>query len=205
MQLQSILSQNVVSNETVQTANAENLHSFLETKSHFRDWIKNRITKYGFIENQDYIKTSRKVGNATAYDYHITLDMAKELCMVENNDRGREARRYFIECEKQLKQEPQNNLPYIYQLERENTELKRTMGRMLKSPTQTDGNLLDLIGQVARFIDESKIIEEVMKSRRTSMENFMNAFVRKANSTGLTEQSQRKSERVHYGQLKLQY
>lgn len=102
MQLQSILSKNVVSNETVTTADAKSLHLFLEAKSHFKDWIKNRITKYGFIENQDYIKTSRKVGNATAYDYHITLDMAKELCMVENNDQGKIARRHFIECEKNL-------------------------------------------------------------------------------------------------------
>lgn len=102
MELQKILSKNVVSSETVTTANAENLHTFLEAKSKFSDWIRNRITKYGFIENIDYIKTARKVGNATAYDYHITLDMAKELCMVENNNRGREARRYFIECEKNL-------------------------------------------------------------------------------------------------------
>lgn len=102
MQLQSILSKNIVSNETITTANAKELHQFLQSKRDFATWIKNRITKYGFIENQDYIKTTRKVGNATAYDYHITLDMAKELCMVENNEKGREARRYFIDCEKNL-------------------------------------------------------------------------------------------------------
>lgn len=84
------------------SVNSKELHTFLGSKQDFATWIKNRITKYGFIENQDYIKTTRKVGNATAYDYHITLDMAKELCMVENNEKGREARRYFIDCEKNL-------------------------------------------------------------------------------------------------------
>lgn len=84
------------------SVNSKELHTFLGSKQDFATWIKNRITKYGFIENQDYIKTTRKVGNATAYDYHITLDMAKELCMVENNEKGRKARRYFIECEKNL-------------------------------------------------------------------------------------------------------
>jgi len=103
MELKKILSEKVVSNETVQTANAIELHSFMGIRLKFSDWITRRIQKYGFIENQDYIKTTRKVGNATAFDYHITLDMAKELCMVENNEKGREARRYFIECEKQLK------------------------------------------------------------------------------------------------------
>lgn len=93
-----------------QTISARDLHEFLGVKSRYNDWIRNRINKYGFIENQDFvIVTDRKVtmsevGEKVAIikEYHISLDMAKELSMVERNDKGREARQYFIQCEKQL-------------------------------------------------------------------------------------------------------
>ena len=87
----------------INSVNARELHSFIQAKQEFANWIKNRIKKYGFVENQDYIivQTKRAGNNATLKEYYITLDMAKELSMVENNEKGREARRYFIEVEKQ--------------------------------------------------------------------------------------------------------
>ncbi|EJQ5727731.1 antA/AntB antirepressor family protein [Campylobacter coli] len=84
-------------------ANVENLFCYLEVNSKFADWIKNRINQYDFIENQDYIIKEVFTGRRPRKEYYITLDMAKELCMVENNEKGRQARRYFIECEKRLK------------------------------------------------------------------------------------------------------
>ena len=83
-------------------ANAETLFKFLVVNSKFADWIKNRIAQYGFIENQDYIVKTTYTGRRPRKEYFVTLDMAKELCMVENNDKGKEARRYFIKCEKEL-------------------------------------------------------------------------------------------------------
>ncbi|EOV7248369.1 antA/AntB antirepressor family protein, partial [Campylobacter coli] len=58
---------------------------------------------YNFIENQDYIIELVYTKGRPRKEYYVTLDMAKELCMVENNEKGRQARRYFIECEKRLK------------------------------------------------------------------------------------------------------
>ena len=88
-----------------QVCHATDLHAFLGVASKFADWIGNRIAKYGFIENQDFTSFSKnlekpKTGRPTK-DYLITLDMAKELSMVENNAKGREARRYFIAMERQ--------------------------------------------------------------------------------------------------------
>ena len=92
---------------------ARELHEGLEIKSRFNDWITSRIKKYGFIENEDYtcltknLVTQREDGQkgiAKEKDYIITVDMAKELCMVENSEIGRQFRKYFIECEKKLKQ-----------------------------------------------------------------------------------------------------
>ena len=91
--------------------NARELHTFLDVSTRYNDWINKRIRDYGFLENKDFlIVTEKKVtmtdtGEKVSLlkDHYITLDMAKELSMVERNDKGREARRYFIECEKQLK------------------------------------------------------------------------------------------------------
>jgi anti-repressor protein len=86
---------------------ARNLHKFLGVGKHFSSWISERIAEYGFVENQDYVIASQireaKVrGGHNRKDYHLTLDTAKELAMVERNDKGRQVRRYFIDCEKQL-------------------------------------------------------------------------------------------------------
>lgn len=91
---------------SVQLVDARLLHSFLESAQQFANWIKNRIEEYGFIENQDYLINLLNRSGGTAgkkrTEYHLTLDMAKELSMVERNEKGKQARRYFIECEQHL-------------------------------------------------------------------------------------------------------
>ena len=82
------------------------LHAFLENRDHVATWIKDRIEQYGFVENQDfttYSEVSEK-GGRPATEYAITLDMAKELAMEERNHKGKEARQYFIDCERRAKQ-----------------------------------------------------------------------------------------------------
>jgi len=95
--------------EGKETVNARDLHTFLEVQSRFNDWIKNRIEKYEFIENADFICLTKTLvtqreggqsGSASQVGYFLSLDMAKELSMVENNEKGKEARKYFIEVEK---------------------------------------------------------------------------------------------------------
>lgn len=104
----------------VNSVNARELHEFIQSKSDYSTWIKNRIKKYDFQENQDYIifQTKKAGNNATLKEYFITLDMAKELSMVENNEKGREARRWFIEIEKRhLQNELRKPHPHIEKLE----------------------------------------------------------------------------------------
>ena len=88
--------------------NARELHKKLNNKRQFADWIKQRINKYKFLENQDFFKLHNFVmlGNLKRpqIDYYLTIDMAKELCMVENNETGRKIRRYFIEVEKRYRE-----------------------------------------------------------------------------------------------------
>lgn len=84
--------------------NARELHQFLESKQDFSTWIKSRVEKYEFVEGQDFCSfhkiVERETGATTRIEYALTIDMAKELSMVENNEKGRMARKYFIECEK---------------------------------------------------------------------------------------------------------
>ena len=102
------LTQSAINGETVQTVNARELHAFLGNGDMFANWIKNRIEKYGFVENQDFLSfletTKKPSGGRPSREYYITLDMAKQLTMVENNEKGMQARRYFIECEKKLRE-----------------------------------------------------------------------------------------------------
>jgi phage anti-repressor protein len=99
--------------------NARELHAYLESQRQFADWVKHRIEQYGFEENQDFESFSQnhekpKIGRPSK-DYLFSLDMAKELSMVENNAKGREARRYFIAMERQalavMGQKPINPQP----------------------------------------------------------------------------------------------
>ncbi|WP_375661101.1 antA/AntB antirepressor family protein [Bartonella sp. CL71SXKL] len=95
----------VIDQETVQTVNARDLHTFLEIKARFNDWIKNRIKECKFQENINFITlTKNLVSGGKVKEYHITLDVAKHLSMIERNDKGHEARQYFIKCEQLLKQ-----------------------------------------------------------------------------------------------------
>ncbi|WP_288060044.1 phage antirepressor KilAC domain-containing protein [Thomasclavelia cocleata] len=87
------------------TLSARDLHSFLNSKERFSKWYE-RMVSYGFAENVDYrgVQKSTVVNNGAKKeigDYEITLDMAKEIAMLQRNEKGKEARQYFIEVEKQ--------------------------------------------------------------------------------------------------------
>ncbi len=78
-----------------------------DTKTKYNDWIKERITKYKFEKNIDFIsfslKNEKPIGGRPTKEYYLTIDTAKEICMIENNDNGRRIRKYFIEVEKRYK------------------------------------------------------------------------------------------------------
>src|SRR5690625_42887 len=81
------------------------LHEFLEVSTEYRHWIK-RMIDYGFVENIDYVVVTEKVhGQKRTRTYerqnhHIKLDMAKEVSMLQRNEKGKQARQYFIEIER---------------------------------------------------------------------------------------------------------
>jgi anti-repressor protein len=101
-----------------QVVSARELHTFLEARRDFSNWIKDRIKKYELIENQDYTTFAKKgefENQTVRIEYALTLDCAKELAMVEGNDKGKKARKYFIECEKKLKETPKLTREQLFQ------------------------------------------------------------------------------------------
>ncbi|EJF83604.1 phage antirepressor Ant [Bartonella rattimassiliensis] len=158
------IKEQIIDQEIVQTVNARDLHAFLEAKRDFSNWIKDRITKYNFIEGQDFVKTqdlrspnlaSAKSRAVIAINYYLTLDRAKELSMLENNKKGREARLYFLECERRAKQavtpqqidysSPQAMIGFLNylqgQIDQKNTLIKelKPKAMALESLQRTDG------------------------------------------------------------------
>lgn len=108
---------------------ARELHSNLEVKRQFIDWIEDRIKQYGFKENEDYSVFHKNVKNSNggrpSKEYVLKLDVAKELAMVQNNHKGREIRRYFIRLEKLLNRTLSNS-----QLSQINTIVNESLLKM---------------------------------------------------------------------------
>lgn len=87
------------------------LHAFLEIRRDYTSWFK-QMVGYGFSEGQDFTLIKEEAAGqpgspnlvSTRHNHIITLDMAKEISMIQRTERGKQARRYFIECERQAKQ-----------------------------------------------------------------------------------------------------
>jgi phage anti-repressor protein len=99
----------ITENNGNKAVSARELHQFLEVGKDFSNWIKSRIAEYGFVENEDFsllanFGEQNQRGGHNRKEYALSLDMAKELAMVEKNDKGKQARRYFIAVEKQATQ-----------------------------------------------------------------------------------------------------
>ena len=86
------------------TVSGRELHEFLEVTTRYNDWF-NRMTEYGFTEGEDYYSflSNRSDGLAgkPRTDHQLTIQMAKELCMIQRNERGKQARQYFLAVEAQ--------------------------------------------------------------------------------------------------------
>ena len=103
-----------------QTVSAKSLHSYLKVGNDFSTWIKGRIKEYDLIKGDDFLIfdslefrnqstnneqwTTKRGGDRKSIDYILTIGTAKELAMIENNEKGRAIRKYFIRCEEHLKE-----------------------------------------------------------------------------------------------------
>lgn len=88
--------------QELNTVDAKDLHSFLQIGTRLDTWLSRRVEEYGFTQGIDFISSFLSVDNGGdgRTHYYLSIDMAKEICMVEKTEKGKEARKYFIECER---------------------------------------------------------------------------------------------------------
>lgn len=173
--------------EGKQIVSGRDLHEYLGVGRDFTTWIKERIEKYRLERNTDFIIVSiaprnggTKKGGQNKVDYVLRLDMAKELSMIENNDRGREARKYFIECENKLfnvskyLKESQEDFSKLLEEARKMTDLDWALDRSIKNLEKVrkrDKIILALQERNKKDLNENKILAEF--KTKYAMSNFM--------------------------------
>lgn len=158
-----------------QAVSARELHCFLESKKDFSSWIKDRIERYGFVQWVDFevfthIGENSK-GGRPSIEYALTVDAAKELSMVEGNDKGKQARRYFIEAEKAFRQvlSQRPAIPQTFpealrlaasqaeQIEQQQKQLEAQRPRVLFSQAVETAKESVLIGELAKIICQNGV------------------------------------------------
>ncbi len=146
------------------TVSGRELHKFLEIGTRFDKWFI-RMCEYGFNENDDFIRVAQKCptlgGTQTIIDYAITLDMAKEISMLQRTEKGKQARTYFINCEKKLKEVVKKPLTTLEQLklhylalDEQNKELK-----------QVKADVTDLKNNMPLFNIECKDLQQAVRAK----------------------------------------
>ncbi|HBM3505986.1 TPA: phage antirepressor KilAC domain-containing protein [Listeria innocua] len=96
---------------------ARMLHEKLLVNTRFNDWISRMIGNYGYENGLDFYSTLSKTNGRPSTNYFLTLDTAKELAMVQNNEMGRAIRKYFIEVEKQARKLATEYPTFSYMIE----------------------------------------------------------------------------------------
>ena len=144
------------------TLSARELHGFLGIGTEFAKWMQ-RMCEYGFSENQDYrvfVKNDdNSKGGRPSTDYEITLDMAKEIAMIQRSDRGKEVRQYFLELERRwnspeavMNRALEYSRKQVKALMEENKELK-PKALFADAVSASDESIL--IGQLAKLIRQN--------------------------------------------------
>lgn len=156
---------NITQNENNESVvSGRELHEFLEVGTAYKDWFP-RMLKYGFVENIDFVAIAQKrataQGNQTEYtDHALKLDMAKEISMIQRTAKGKEARQYFIQVEKEYKQQllPQTPEQQIALLAQGNVNLN-------KKVEQIENSVLDLTERFGLPSNKAKVLQKKVASK----------------------------------------
>ncbi|MDI6680222.1 antA/AntB antirepressor family protein [Bacillus wiedmannii] len=160
--------------------NARELHEQMLVGKVFAAWIQERIEKYGFIEREDFFPVSEKTNGRPKVEYWLTIDTAKEVAMVQNNEAGRVIRKYFIEVEKRFRQQQAKSpAELIYMLAQQNMESERRMVQLEQQVTTVNHRLdnidrIDTIGDLQQRLN--KMIRRHAQQEKMTIPNAWRAF-----------------------------
>lgn len=146
------------------------LHAVLEVKSNYRDWIRNRLSDCEAAENDDY--EAAKIlapSGQNKKEYIIKLDTAKEMAMLERNDKGKQVRRYFIAVEKKYKEAVHTKLPQGKELlalavleaqktiEQQKEDIERMKPKEIFADAVATSKASILVGELAKILKQNGI------------------------------------------------
>jgi anti-repressor protein len=144
---------------------AREIHEFLGSGYKFTDWIQEKIEKYGFEEDADYYllqnfpkQTGR--GGHNKKEYLLTIDTAKEIAMVENNDQGRKVRKYFIEVEKKARQiysVPKSFSEALYLASELQKKIDNDRPKVIFADAVEASHTSILIGELAKMLNQNGV------------------------------------------------
>ena len=143
------------------TVLARDLHNFLEVKTAFKDWFP-RMCEYGFSEGTDFCSfLSESTGGRPAQDAQLTIEMAKEICMLQRNERGKQARQYFIQLEKDWNS-PEKVMARALQIadkkiKRLETQIEEDRPRVLFAGAVETSKSSILIGELAKILKQNGV------------------------------------------------
>lgn len=162
-----------MSGAIVETVEARDLWEFLGSKQNYADWFKSRTDKYSFVEGIDYIEhiIMTQYNQIDTIDHFITLDMAKELSMVERTMQGKMARQYFIECEKVAKKE---NIPALPNYQEALRQLADSIDLSSKQQLMIEAQK-PAVAFVDRYVEarSSKCLSDVAKLLKRKPQEFI--------------------------------
>lgn len=154
---------------SVNAVHGRQLHQWLKVGRDFSNWMKDRIDRYGFEEGVDFVKEvsarsgENPSGGRPTTEYLLTLDTAKEVAMVENNTRGRQARRYFIEIERRYREQtPALDSSVGEQILRIVQETNAGMARLAEMMQRTQADTVAAIEILAEAQTAAKAQSEVI-------------------------------------------
>ena len=142
------------------------LHDFLEVGTAYKDWFP-RMAEYGFVEGTDFCsKMSESTGGRPALDHRMTIEMAKEICMLQRTDRGKQARQYFIQVENDWNSPDKIMARALVMSQKllDTTRLELAQSKQIINELQPKASYYDLILQSKSLMSVSKIAKDFGKS-----------------------------------------
>lgn len=156
---------NITQNENNDSVvSGRELHDFLEVSTPYTQWFE-RMIEYGFVQNVDFMGLSQKSekpqGGRPTIDHALKLDMAKEISMIQRTAKGKEARQYFIQVEKEHKQQQQVPLTLDQQI----AAIATGYGSVKEELVEVKDQVADLTNRFGLPSNKAKVLQKKVATK----------------------------------------
>jgi phage anti-repressor protein len=151
--------------------NGRELHEKLLISTRFNDWVSRMIDNYDFVEDLDFYSFLSKTSGRPSQEYIFTLDVGKEIAMVQNNEMGRAIRKYFIEVEKKFKQ-PKTQIEMLAMMAQQMVEQEKLNAARDQKLNALEGSVQTLTIGLTAVPDHTKVVDNVNEYARYTRQDY---------------------------------